>query len=145
MLVDTKLIAVCGPDGASTATLVAELERRQDLPDCAYLARPDSAGSNAALLRRYAWPDGQRNSGAAEFKEALGVALAYDFLEFYDQAVQPLLGVKRFIVCDGHITCFIDYLKSIHSSFPIEASCAQVKPPDFVIHVNTPASPETAA
>jgi len=135
MPVDTRLIAVCGADGAGKSTLVAELERRQDLPDCAYLSPPATTGSNAALLGRYAGP-----VPGNDFFEAMSVARVYDYLEFYDNAVRPLIGTKRFVVCDGYMTCFIGQLKSMGSSFPIEASCAQVKQPDLTLYVQAPAS-----
>lgn len=133
MLVDTRLIAVCGAHGAGKSTLIAELESRQDLPDCAFLSQPATTGSNAALLGRYSVPGN-------DFYEAMGVALVYDYLEFYDNAVRPLIGTKRFIMCDGYMTCFIVQLKSIGSSFPIEASCAQVKQPDLTLYVQAPSS-----
>jgi thymidylate kinase len=68
----------------------------------------------------------------------MGIALAYDYLEFYHAAVRPLLGRKNFIVCDRYTLCFVAYLKSINSTFPVEAAYANVRRPDLTCYVQVP-------
>ena len=140
MAVDTKLIAVCGVDGSGKSSLVDAMERRGLLPDCAYLRRPKSPDANGPLVGRYArreHGDG-RDWISGDFAEAMGVALAYDFLEHYHNNVRPLLGRKRFIVCDRFTLCFVAYLNSIGSPFPIEAAYARTRRPDLTLYVQVP-------
>lgn len=140
MPVRTRLIAVCGVDGAGKSSLVDEMERRRMLPDCAYMRRPKTEETNGALVARHAprrHGDG-RDWISGEFAEAMGVALAFDYLEFYDRSVRPLIGVRSFIVCDRYALCFIAYLKSIGSAFPIAAAYDKLWRPDLTVYVSVP-------
>ena len=136
----TRIFAFCGVDGAGKSTLVDTLERRGLVPNAVFVRRPKPELGNSALLRRYfrrQFNDG-RDWISGPFAEAIGVALAFEFLDHYDRNVAPLLGAHSVIVSDRYALCFEAYLWSIRSQAGAGALFRSIQPPThtFYVHVN---------
>jgi thymidylate kinase len=136
----TRIFAFCGVDGAGKSTIVDTLQRRGRLRDAVYVRRPKPDMGNSALLRRYFrrhFNDG-RDWISGPFAEAMGIALAFEFLDHYDRNVTPLLGQHPVIISDRYALCFEAYLWSIRSEAGASALFAGIQPPThtFYVHVD---------
>lgn len=139
-MVATRLYCFCGVDGAGKSTLVDELERRNLVPGATFLRRPKLPEKNGAMLRRF-FPrrtgDG-RDWIEGDFAEAMGIGLAFEFLEHYRKNIEPLFGKESIIVCDRYALCFEAYLLAIDCGVPLSGLFDELLVPTQMFYVHVP-------
>lgn len=132
----TKLIAVCGVDGAGKSSLIrAYGERRPAVATC-----HKTADANVQLTQRYH----RRSEGSAArkadwlsgpFALSIGAGAMFDFLGHYDRAIAKQLGRAQTLLCDRYSPCFLAYLDGAGHVGVFDPLLARVQPADHVIHV----------
>ncbi len=133
---DTKIISICGIDGAGKTSIVEAMKEQDIFQNAHYLSLSKNPPCNRDIINRYCdreYSD-SRDWIKGSFAETIGVGLAFDFLKHYKDNIESLLGHVDYIVTDRYFACFICYLESINSTFPIDSLFSIAKKPDLVIH-----------
>lgn len=139
-MADTRLIALCGIDGAGKSTLSRRLRERRALEDAAFVRKELHDTTNAVRLYHRRTYGDARDWITGPYAYSMGLAAAFDFLRHYDEVIRPLLGTRRHVVSDRYSICYQAYLLSTAYPLPVDDMFDKIVPPDLVVYVDVPVS-----
>lgn len=132
---NTRLIVVCGVDGAGKSSLIEAL-RAKKIPNAAFVHKKSWAC--ARLVNLYYSRSDPRPSDwiSGAFAEMMGHACLMDFLSHFDDNIRPLIGQYDYLFCDRYFYCFAAFLRIVRPDLEVLSKLSATIPsPELVVHV----------
>lgn len=132
-----KLVAICGPDGAGKTTLINCVQK--ELSDERYCFVKKRKHTCSDLIQNYVMNNSVDVSAEEEKLRAKinSIGCAFDFLQYYDEAIKDELSDNRIVVCDRYSYCYMAYALQVGDVEQYVFSLLKnVRKADLIIYVD---------
>jgi len=134
----TRVIAICGIDGAGKSTLFRRLQESGSFPG-EYISKSDR--TSVELLTRFGPQAGSplRNWFQGSFARVAAIAATFDFLRHFELRVQPRIDRAKALICDRYSVCYGAYASAVTEDWRGIEMLERIRPADLVIYLDLPA------
>jgi thymidylate kinase len=131
----TRILGLCGIDGAGKSSLIARLHERDPTGRVLYVKK-DVKRCNSIVQELHARPLGDyRDLNNGNYGSMLATADALDFLDYYRTSLRPEIESGRWdlIVHDRYTPCYAAYLDCVAPHADSVQLFAAVRPADLIV------------
>jgi dTMP kinase len=133
----SKLVSVCGVDGAGKSTLISGLKKILPENDYKYIHITKAPLSEKVISDSSRVFNDERDWFSGKFSQKYSLACAKDFINHYIEKIEPLFINDKTIICDRYDICFKAYLEVTGNICDFKKLFGIIRKPDLVIYLDT--------
>ena len=134
------VISLCGIDGVGKTSIFKKLKSDAELKDKVYFIGRGPAMAESTIETCFPRNGGSEDWFRGEFNQAIAIACAIDYVNYYNQVIKPILNASsrqcKIILTDRHTPCFKAFtlMNNQPSNIALEI-LNSVLPPEKVIFI----------